>query len=61
MEAEVEAIANAKFTRTLLQGMRGFMDDMVSILDDVGLSTSRFNQLRSVSADTLSAADRTAM
>lgn len=60
-KATAEAIANAKFTKTILQGTRGFMEDMASSLDDVGLSASRFNELRPVSADTLSAADRTAM
>jgi hypothetical protein len=61
LAAVAEAITNAKFTRALLQGMRGFMDDMVSILDDVGMSASKFDELRPLSADILSSADRTAM
>jgi hypothetical protein len=57
-ESVAEAVENAKYSRTIVQEMHGFMDDMVSILDDVGMSANRFDDLRPLSADLLSDADK---
>lgn len=60
-EKVAKAVENAKYTRAILQEMPGFMDDMASVLDNVGMSIDRFNELMVLPADLLSDADRAAM
>ena len=60
-EKVAKAVENAKYTRAIMQEMPGFMDDMASVLDNVGMSIDRFNELMALPADLLSDADRAAM
>ncbi len=52
-EKVAKAVENAKYTRAILQEMPGFMDDMASVLDNVGMSIDRFNELMALPADLL--------
>ena len=52
-EKVAKAVKNAKYTRAIMQEMPGFMDDMASVLDNVGMSIDRFNELMALPADLL--------
>ncbi|WLF69074.1 hypothetical protein Q6375_14000 [Clostridium septicum] len=56
-----EAIANAKYTRTLLQSMRGFMDDVASVVAKQGITIEKFTELRLKPLEKLTESEKSIM
>ena len=61
IEAAGEGVYNIKYGRSIIQDTKGFMDDLISIIEKRGLSTESFNQLRSKSSSLLTDAEKTSI